>query len=114
MRSTARSVRSSCRDCSLRSMATLIFFSVAHFSAFFSRSLFPGFNFCYALTGIPADSSLPALVTACLSEAPKTGECAMWASGNDYGTIPYWNVSLVTDMKRAFYEAEEFNGDISK
>jgi len=111
MRTTARSVRSSCRDCSLRSMATLIFFSVAHFSAFFSRSLLPGFNFCCAivlsssllfvsaLTPIPS-ASWHAFVAECLSEsgAEVTGECTTWASGNDYGTMPNWDTSLVEDM----------------
>ena len=37
-------------------------------------------------------------VEACLDEAPVTGECTTWASENNYGTIPNWDVSLVEDM----------------
>ena len=41
-----------------------------------------------------------AFVDACLGEvgAEANGECTSWASGNDYGTMPNWDVSLVTDM----------------
>ena len=39
-------------------------------------------------------------VEACLSEsgAEVTGECTTWASGNNYGTMPNWDTSLVEDM----------------
>ena len=51
------------------------------------------------LTPIPS-ASWHAFVEACLSEsgAEGTGECTEWASGNNYGTMPNWDTSLVEDM----------------
>ena len=49
------------------------------------------------LTPIP-DASWHTFVEECLTEAPETGECTVWASGNNYGTMPDWDVSEVTDM----------------
>jgi len=60
-------------------------------------------------------------VSECLSEAPVTGECTNWASGNNYGTMPNWDTSLVTSMvgkSDGFYvgfgNRITFNGDISR
>ena len=62
-------------------------------------------------------------VEACLSEsgAEVTGECTTWASGNEYGTMPNWDTSLVEDMSgydgivsQGFGGRSTFNGDISK
>jgi len=60
-------------------------------------------------------------VDKCLEEAPDTGECTAWASGNNYGTMPNWNTSLVEDMNgytgsvfQGFAQKSIFNGDISK
>ena len=54
---------------------------------------------CRPLTPIPSESWHD-FVEACLSEsgAEVTGECTTWASGNDYGTMPNWDTSLVEDM----------------
>ena len=51
------------------------------------------------LTAIPS-ASWHDFVEACLDEsgAEVTGECTTWASGNDYGTMPNWDTSLVEDM----------------
>jgi len=58
-----------------------------------------------------------------LAEAPVTGECTQWASGNNYGTMPNWDTSLVTDMSgriwgpwtfQGFGNKDTFNGDITK
>ena len=51
------------------------------------------------LTAIPS-ASWHDFVKACLDEsgAEVTGECTTWASGNDYGTMPNWDTSLVEDM----------------
>ena len=45
----------------------------------------------------------------------------MWASGNNYGTMPNWDTSLVTDMNgsdgtvlRGFGGKSTFNGDITE
>ena len=47
------------------------------------------------LTAIPS-ASWHDFVAGCLSEegAEGTGECTTWASGNDYGTMPNWDVRL--------------------
>ena len=74
---------------------------------------------CGAFAPIP-DASWHTFVDACLAEAPVTGECTAWASGNNYGTMPNWDVSLVTDMSgwdngpRGFHGLSSFNADISK
>ena len=74
------------------------------------------------------DESWHAFVAECLAEtgAEVTGECTTWASGNSYGTMPNWDVSLVTDMNGWDYTAADgeeclglacrasFNGDISR
>ncbi|CAL6297773.1 unnamed protein product [Bathycoccus prasinos] len=75
------------------------------------------------LTAIPS-ASWHDFVAACLSEsgAEVTGECTTWASGNDYGTMPNWDTSLVEDMSGSagfggplgFSSKSTFNGDISK
>ena len=51
------------------------------------------------LTAIPS-ASWHDFVAGCLSEegAEGTGECTTWASGDDYGTMPNWDTSLVEDM----------------
>jgi surface protein len=70
---------------------------------------------------IPDDASWRTFVDACLVEAQGTGECTEWASGNNYGTMPNWDTSLVTDMSGSdgnaltgFRDRSTFNGDISK
>ena len=75
------------------------------------------------LTAIPS-ASWHDFVAACLDEAGAevTGECTEWASGNDYGTMPNWDTSLVEDMSGSagfggppgFSSKSTFNGDISK
>ena len=61
------------------------------------------------LTPIP-DASWHTFVEECLTEAPETGECTVWASGNNYGTMPDWDVSLVTDMSGWNGSATGFHG----
>jgi surface protein len=51
-------------------------------------------------------------VDACLAEAPVTGECTDWASGNNYGTMPNWDTSLVDDMSYTFKDKTTFNANI--
>jgi surface protein len=60
------------------------------------------------------DASWHAFVQECLAEAPVTGECATWAAGNNYGTMPNWDTSLVTDMSSTFSSRASFDADISK
>ena len=81
-------------------------------------------NSCTCTKCIP-NASWHAFVEECLSEsgAEVTGECTTWASGNDYGTMPNWDTSLVEDMSgwsgvdwayQGFGGRSTFNGDISK
>jgi surface protein len=75
-----------------------------------------------SLAPIPS-ASWHTFVAECLSEegAEVTGECTTWASGNNYGTMPNWDTSLVTDMSgytgsahQGFALKSTFDGDISK
>jgi len=75
-----------------------------------------------AVTPIPS-ASWHDFVAECLAEAPVTGECTTWASANNYGTMPNWDVSLVTDMSggsavsswiaQGLGSKTTFNGNIS-
>ena len=60
------------------------------------------------------DLNWHAFVGECLAEAPDTGECTAWASGNNYGTIPNWDTSSVTDMSSTFEGYAQFDGDVSR
>ena len=48
-------------------------------------------------------------INTCLSTNPDDGMC----SGSEYGAMPDWDVSQVTDMSNAFQNKSQFNGDIS-
>ena len=59
-------------------------------------------NSCVGPSPIP-DASWHTFVAECLAESTaiaETGECIVWARSKDvwYGTMPNWDVSLVTDM----------------
>jgi surface protein len=81
-------------------------------------------NSCEGPSPIP-DASWHTFVAECLAESTaiaETGECIVWARSKDvwYGTMPNWDVSLVTDMSgwdngpRGFHGLSSFNADISK
>ena len=72
-----------------------------------------------AVTTIPASANFQQLVTECLNEN-NDGECPSWSLGsnsagiaNNYGSMPDWDTSLITDMNNAFYLKTFFNGNIS-
>ena len=79
-----------------------------------------------ACTGCIPDASWHTFVAECLAESTviaETGECIAWAQLKDvwYGTMPNWDVSLVTDMSgltgsvfQGFRGKSTFNADISK
>ena len=81
---------------------------------------------CEGPSPIP-DASWHTFVAECLAESTviaETGECIAWAQLKDvwYGTMPNWDVSLVTDMSgytensvhEGFGGKSTFNADISK
>ena len=100
-----------------------IFLSATAFQAKFtcSNAVTGPVNSCTCTSCIP-DASWHAFVAECLAEsgAEVTGECTEWASGNNYGTMPDWDTSLVEDMSgystafQGFAEKTTFNGNISK
>jgi surface protein len=48
-------------------------------------------------------------IERCLAEAPTDGKCIDYGSRSLYGPIPEWNVSLVTNMDKAFENRVDFN-----
>jgi surface protein len=72
------------------------------------------------VTPIPAYTSFQDLITQCLIEEYYTGECTAFASATNYGTMPNWDTSLVTDMSGdpnnygQGFSRGGFNGDISR
>ena len=55
------------------------------------------------------DANFYSAVVTCLETHPVTGEC----TESEWGGMPDWDVSQVTDMSYAFQYYENFNGDIS-
>ena len=55
------------------------------------------------------DANFKDAINDCLSTNPVDGMC----SDSEYGAMPDWDVSQVTDMSRAFIDKTDFNGDIS-
>ena len=49
-------------------------------------------------------------INTCLTTNPVDGLC----SSSEYGAMPDWDVSQVTNMREAFYGRTNFNGDIGK
>ena len=63
----------------------------------------------YSQTPI-TDANFLTAINTCLSTNPVDGLC----TNSEYGAIPDWDVSNVTDMSYAFYwDKTEFNADIS-
>jgi surface protein len=64
--------------------------------------------FGYSQTRI-TDPNFGTAINICLSTNPVDGMC----SDSEYGAMPDWDVSNVTDMSNAFRDKSNFNGDIS-
>ncbi len=56
-----------------------------------------------------ADANFKTAIATCLSTNPVDVMC----SSSEYGAMPDWDVSDVTDMHEAFEDAETFNADLS-
>ena len=67
--------------------------------------------FCFILNAQTpiTDANFQDAINTCLSTNPVDGMC----SDSEYGAIPFWDVSNVTDMDDAFYRRTTFNGDLS-
>ena len=52
-------------------------------------------------------------IQVCLQEAPVNGKCFKFSQRTGEGTIDQWDVSKITDMRNAFVNREQFNGDLS-
>ena len=55
------------------------------------------------------DANFQTAINTCLATNPEDGLC----SDSEYGAMPTWDVSQVTDMSYAFTQIVNFNGDIS-
>jgi len=55
------------------------------------------------------DANFNQAINTCLSTNPEDGMC----SDSEYGAMPNWDVSNVTDMSNAFKDRSNFNADIS-
>ena len=66
------------------------------------------FSLSYGQTPI-TDSNIAQAVEICLSTHPVTGMC----SDSEYGAMPDWDVSNVTDMYAMFIDRNDFNADLS-
>ena len=62
----------------------------------------------YSQTPI-TDANFQLAINNCLSTNPDDGLC----SESEYGAMPDWDVSIVTSMKFAFSNSNDFNGDVS-
>jgi surface protein len=79
----------------------LLFFSLSILFCFFSE-------ISYSQTPI-TNSNFNLAIATCLSTNPVDGMC----TSSQYGAMPNWNVSNVTDMAFTYFERLDFNADIS-
>ena len=68
-----------------------------------------GINFEAGCSTPLTDATFQDAVNTCLSTNPIDGMC----SDSEYGAMPDWDVSQVTDMSNAFKQRSDFNADIS-
>ena len=66
-------------------------------------------SFCFSQNTAITDANFLTAINTCLSTNPEDGLC----SDSEYGSMPDWDVSSVTDMSNAFEGKNTFNGDIS-
>ena len=66
-------------------------------------------SFCFSQNTAITDANFLTAINTCLTNNPEDGMC----SESEYGAMPDWDVSNVTDMRGAFKGNVTFNGDIS-
>ena len=71
--------------------------------------LFLAVTFSTASYSQLTDSNFRNAINTCLTTNPEDGMC----TDSEYGAMPDWDVSQVTDMSDAFKDLEGFNADIS-
>ena len=76
-----------------------------HLIATYNWTITGDTNECTQLT----DANFQTAINTCLSTNPVDGMC----SASEYGAMPDWDVSAVTNMQEAFKAKSDFNGDIS-
>ena len=79
------------------------------FGILFVFALMEPFRRVLGVTNI-TDDNFHSSISTCLSTNPVDGLCYF----GEYGPMPDWDVSEVTNMFRAFYQKGKFNGNISK
>src|SRR6056300_153129 len=91
--------------------------NAARAACVFFASLFLITSNAVAVTPIPDNATFTAAIAACLAEAPVDGKCVNYGTvTTDFGEMPDWDTSLVTDMSSAFDnqagDKPNFNADI--
>merc|ERR1719506_646252 len=68
-----------------------------------------------SVTLVPlTDSTLASAVQSCLNEDYRYGMCTDFGFESGYGTMPYWDVSQVTQMNNTFEWRSSFNGFLDR
>ena len=68
-----------------------------------------------SVTPVPlTDSTLASAVQSCLNEDYRYGMCTDFGFESGYGTMPYWDVSQVTQMNNTFEWRSSFNGFLDR
>ena len=69
----------------------------------------PVWGTCPNAPTLITDANFQTAINTCLATNPVNGLC----TDSEYGDMPDWDVSQVTDMSNAFSNKSDFNGDIS-
>ena len=67
-------------------------------------------SFCFSQNTPITDANFQTAINTCLTTNPEDGMC----SDSEYGAMPDWDVSNVTDMSQAFDGRITFNGNLSE
>ena len=104
-RSVARSKRSARTSFSYHTFKAKMFLTLVSIAISMENTLASG---SVALT----DATFSTAISSCLGEseaAAMGGLCTSYGVTSGFGTMPDWNTGLVTNMKRAFFNKNNFN-----